>query len=162
MPAPNGPQFALYHGTGGGIEGGVVRPHPGVFGVGAYATADQSEAELYAKTSAKEQGRLFGTVYEVEPTSQATKHAYPHEMYGKEPDGSEIEYFKDEQGMKAIRPVSYPSTYDVEYVETPTQRRSRLIDVAANTAAQHQAAARRPRLMEEAADKVARLMQGDK
>lgn len=61
-----GPQFRrFYHGTGVGIEGGVVLPS-GRDKV-AYASSSLDDARMYAATQALEQGRLFGSVYEVKP-----------------------------------------------------------------------------------------------
>lgn len=61
-----GRQFQrFYHGTGKGIEGGAVLP-TGRDNV-AYASSSLDDARMYAATQSLEQGRLFGSVYEVNP-----------------------------------------------------------------------------------------------
>lgn len=94
----------LYHGTGGAIKGGVVRPgERGYFGPGAYATENPRSAEFYAKESAESEGRLFGTVYEVTPVSDQAMHV-----------GSEAgkAVLADPEGLKTERIVSFPLVHD--------------------------------------------------
>lgn len=89
----------LYHGTGGGIDGGVVRPNEGMYGKGAYATDDSRTAGFYAGNVAYQQGRLFGTVYEVTPMSDKTTHV----------DTSEAgAVLMDPEGLRADKAVSFP------------------------------------------------------
>lgn len=57
----------FYHGAPGAIEGDVVRP-TGRDNV-AYASSSMDDARIYAATSALNEGRLFGSVYEVEPVN---------------------------------------------------------------------------------------------
>ena len=101
----------LYHGTAGEIEGGVVRPslYP-LFADGAYATTVLKNAEGYATEQAQpmwEQGRLFGTVYEVEPVSDKATVVYKNTS-----PGFESEQIADPEGMRVKRIVSFPPTYD--------------------------------------------------
>jgi hypothetical protein len=106
MPTPDGEQFKpMYHGTGGEIEGGIVRPGANqAFGPGAYATSRKFAAEIYAATKAREQNRLFGTVYEVGPHDDgedlikvpARRNGYP------------VEYYRDPKGLKVKKAVSFP------------------------------------------------------
>lgn len=115
----------LFHGTGGEIVGGVV--HPGekqLFGPGAYATTVPSLAILHAERKAREQGRLFGMVYEVEPVSEAIPA--PNE-------GS----LRDEKGFKVLKHVASPivvdefshaDEYDNDFNWKP-ERRNRPIDI---------------------------------
>lgn len=88
-----GPQFdpdKLYHGTSAGIEGGVVRPNRGRYGFGAYAVhGDEGKrAQLYASSAAANQGRLFGTVYEVTPRSKIEYSE--HDAYVSDPEGLDV------------------------------------------------------------------------
>jgi hypothetical protein len=112
MPNPTGDQFKMFHGTAGALEGGVVRPNEGLFGKGAYAADEIGEAEEYARNAARQEGRLFGEVYEVESMSDVSAHNYPHDLYGAEPTDTSKKYFKDEQGMKAKGTVSFPPTFE--------------------------------------------------
>ena len=97
----------LYHGTGGDIEGGVVRPSVGRPQVGgrdvAFSTESPFTAEYYASHKAKEQGRLFGTVYEVEPMSDDAKIT---ETFGGHPAVT------DPAGLRTKRAVSFPPVHD--------------------------------------------------
>jgi hypothetical protein len=94
----------LYHGTGGDIKGGVVRPgERGFFGPGAYATENPRSAEFYAKESAESEGRLFGTVYEVTPVSGQAKHV------GSEAGSAVV---ADPEGLTTERIVSFPLVHD--------------------------------------------------
>jgi hypothetical protein len=81
-----GPQFSLYHGTGGGIVGDV---RPGERGYGAYATSDLKVAERYAANKALSEGRLFGSVYSVTPVSEYVEQET--EGAGYDPVGLEAE-----------------------------------------------------------------------
>jgi len=96
-----GPQFTVYHGTGGEITGGVVNANPGAFGTAAYGVTDLSNAEMYAKQAAEKQGRLFGTVYEVEPLTDASER--------REGSGLII----DPKGLKVKKAVSFPLNRNV-------------------------------------------------
>lgn len=96
----------LYHGTGGDIEGGVVRPSADYVLDGrgvAFSTESPFTAEYYAKNKAKEQGRLFGTVYEVEPVSDDAKIT---ETIG----GKSV--VTDPEGLRTKRAVSFPPVHD--------------------------------------------------
>jgi len=94
----------LYHGTGGGIKGGIVQPaEREFFGPGAYATESPHSAEFYARESARSEGRLFGTVYEVEPISESAMHA------GSEAGKGVI---TDPEGMRTKRIVGFPLVHD--------------------------------------------------
>ena len=100
----------LYHGTAGKIEGGIVRPslYP-LFSDGAYATTVLKDAERYAteKPPMWGQGRLFGTVYEVEPVSNKATVVYKNNS-----PGFQSEQIADPEGMRVKRIVSFPPTYD--------------------------------------------------
>jgi hypothetical protein len=112
MPAPDGPQFdSLYHGTGGGIEGGVVRPTEGVLGTGAYATTNYYNAAHYALTKQQDEGKLFGTVYEVEPTSGLTLPSDSNSMIAEMVAKSNPDYKVDPQGLRVKKVAGYPSLY---------------------------------------------------
>jgi hypothetical protein len=94
----------LYHGTGGDIEGGVVRPaERQLFGPGAYATEEVRSAEHYARISASEQGRLFGMVYEVSPVSDDAQ------IVGSEGGKAVV---TDPAGLRTKRAVSFPPVND--------------------------------------------------
>lgn len=90
----------LYHGTAGDIEEGVVRPDIGALGDGAYATEKLNVAKEYASNSARMQGRLFGTVYEVTPVSDKAVHV------GSEAGGGIV---LDPEGMRADKVVDFPT-----------------------------------------------------
>jgi hypothetical protein len=66
-------QHARYfHGTGGAIEGGVVRPRTSTWNSRsmdelAFASSRVADAMDFAAMGAHHQGRLFGSVYEVSP-----------------------------------------------------------------------------------------------
>lgn len=90
----------LFHGTGGAIEGGIVRPGiSNFYGKGAYATTSYGTAKYAAQIKAHGEGRLFGTVYKVRPTSKNVKI---EEMIEDE------DYVIDPKGLKVIKAVSYP------------------------------------------------------
>lgn len=98
----------IYHGTGGEITGGIVKPGiRNTYGIGAYATRRKHTAEHFAKEKAQEQGRLFGTVYRVEPVSEDP------EVVGMEGLG-EKDLVKDKKGLKVLKPVSYPLNPDAQ------------------------------------------------
>lgn len=60
-----GPQFQrFYHGSGVGIRGMV---HPTGRDQVAYASTSMDDARMYAATKSQDEGRLFGSVYEVDP-----------------------------------------------------------------------------------------------
>jgi len=99
----------LYHGTAGEIEGGVVRPDHGAYGHGAYATTGMESASEYASNAARGQGRLFGTVYEVSPTSDGAKQVSSE---GSHPT------LLDPEGLRAGKAVAFPPSYSrVDYRE---------------------------------------------
>jgi hypothetical protein len=101
----------LFHGTGGEIHGGVVKPGAelGVMGRGAYATTALKEAEHYAGYRATIEGRLFGTVYEVSPVSD---NPNVYEGYGHEYGDSAM--VVDDKGLKVNKAVSYPINWDID------------------------------------------------
>lgn len=94
----------LFHGTGGDpLEGGVIKPgYINVHGVGAYATDNLEAAEFYAKIRAGMNGQLFGTVFEVEPTSNAktVKTIGPRGILHNE--------VIDPKGLRVKGVISYP------------------------------------------------------
>lgn len=107
----------LFHGTGGEIHGGIVKPDPdgrNRHGVGAYATDDLETAEMFARDKAKEQGRLFGTVYEVSTLSDNPNNVDPYgelrkfENFRKALGGSNEKYIVDPKGLKVHKAVSFP------------------------------------------------------
>jgi len=94
----------LYHGTGGDIEGGVVRPaERQLFGPGAYGTESPTSAEFYAKMAAESEGRLFGTIYEVSPVTDDAQIA------GTEAGKAVV---TDPEGMKTKGIVGFPAVHD--------------------------------------------------
>lgn len=94
----------LYHGTSSTIEGGVIKPAERTYwGEGAYSTESLHSAKNYARDRAKAQGRLFGTVYEVEPVSEKATVA------GSEAGKGIV---VDPEGMKTKRVVDYPLVHD--------------------------------------------------
>lgn len=96
----------LYHGTGGEIEGGVVRPSADYVVDGrrvAFSAESHFTAEYYARLGAKGQGRLFGTVYEVEPMSDDAKIT---ETIG----GRAV--VTDPAGLRTKKAVSFPPVQD--------------------------------------------------
>lgn len=99
----------LYHGTAGEIEGGVVRPDLGAYGHGAYATTGMESASEYASNAARRQGRLFGTVYEVSPTSDKAKQVSSE---GSHPT------LLDPEGLRAEKAVAFPPSFrEIDYRE---------------------------------------------
>jgi hypothetical protein len=92
----------LYHGTAGEIEGGIIRPDLGAYGHGAYATTGMKVASEYASNAARGQGRLFGTVYEVSPTSD---RALQVSSEGSHPT------MLDPEGLRADKAVAFPPSY---------------------------------------------------
>lgn len=105
----------MYHGTAGGIKGGVIRPSEGDYGFGAYATDNLPEAEEYAKESARRevadggQQRLFAAVHKVQPTSEAIEVDLDPEVY----EPGEMRFFRDPKGMKSMGEVSWKPMYDL-------------------------------------------------
>jgi hypothetical protein len=88
----------LFHGTAGGLEGGVVKPTEAVHGFGAYATPNMDMAQRFARDQAEKEGRLFGTVYEVSPMGKGVERPY---KFGT------TEYV-DPKGLKANKIVDFP------------------------------------------------------
>jgi hypothetical protein len=88
----------LFHGTGGGVEGGVVKPTDAVHGFGAYATPNLDMAQRFARDKAESEGRLFGTVYEVSAMGKGVSRPY---KFGT------TEYV-DPKGLKANKIVDFP------------------------------------------------------
>lgn len=98
----------LFHGTGGAIEGGVVNPNEGTYGKAAYASTNFGTASVHASKKARNEGRLFGTVYQVEPISQTPK---VKELYSD--DGINFDtYVYDPKGLRVIEPIYYPINED--------------------------------------------------
>jgi hypothetical protein len=107
-----------YHGTGGGVEGGVIRPMSAadggrdVFGTAAYGlTATENPQSMYhavkiAREKAGEQGRLFGEVHEVEPISNDA------DSFVRNDDttvGRDQHYVRDTRGLRVTRSgVAFP------------------------------------------------------
>jgi hypothetical protein len=94
--------------------------------------------EMYAKFKGQEEGRLFGTVYKVDPVSTASVHRYPQDLYGESAAaGEQFEYHRDPVGMEVKGTASFPATYDPHEGENATQRRQRLLETAAETVIKH-------------------------
>lgn len=93
----------LFHGTGGEVEGGVVRPERGSLGHGAYGTTNIATARRYARFGAMDENRLFGTVYKVQTTSKDSS------VWGV-PEGEQ--YVVDPEGLKTIEAMEYPINRD--------------------------------------------------
>lgn len=100
MAASDNLNQQLFHGTGGEIIGDVI--HPGerkAAGPGAYATTSLDWAEKFARGKANKEGRLFGTIYEVEPVSEAI----PFNASRKDED-----FFRDPEGLRIKKAVRFP------------------------------------------------------
>lgn len=114
MDKLNKDEFPMYHGTAGSIEGGVVRPNKGMYGVGAYATNSIDDAKEYALDAARIEvaktgkQRLFTTVYEVEPTSNEAAEVDLDPEMDYEPD---LRMFMDPKGMRTKKEVAWVPTY---------------------------------------------------
>jgi len=91
MAASDALNRRLFHGSASGkpIEGGILRPSAGNYGKSAYATTDLEHAQAYASNVDDDEPTLFGTVYEVEPVSEAKKLATSDPYYG-DPEGLRI------------------------------------------------------------------------
>ena len=108
----------MYHGTGGGLTGGVVKPatERTVYGESAYAEVGTDKADSLktarslARGAAQKQGTLFGTIYEVEPMSQAdvfkSDETVGHDWRGQT-------WAKDNKGLRATKAVGFPINPDV-------------------------------------------------
>lgn len=90
----------LFHGTGGAIEGGIVRPTASATGMGAFATPSNFYARFYAANKAAKEGRLFGVVYEVTPMSD------PSDLQ-ENLLGADVEIV-DPKGLKTGKVVDFP------------------------------------------------------
>jgi hypothetical protein len=90
----------LFHGTGGEIAGGIVKPSDdGALGSGAYATTGLDTARSHARVKAGQQGRLFGTVYKVRPImNKPTVRDV----------GSNEQYVVDTKGLQVEEAVDFP------------------------------------------------------
>jgi hypothetical protein len=113
MPAPDGPQFELYHGTAGRVKGGKLRPSKeGAFGPGVYSTPDLEYAEAIAQHRAstadldpalRPDGTttrpMFGTVYEIDDTE------------ARKPD-QWVDVYLNPSATKVRRAVSFPIMKD--------------------------------------------------
>jgi hypothetical protein len=105
MPVPTGPQFSLYHGTGGSIEGDIIYPgYRQIHGAGAYASKSKEEAATYAEWKAEKEGRLFGTVYEVKPYDDEGSTLHDTDIFSM---------MRDERGFRVKGIVSYPLNTEV-------------------------------------------------
>lgn len=94
----------LFHGTGGAIEGGVVKPgSQDRHGYGAYATTGSITAQHYARLRAYSENRLFGTVYKVRPMSSNPK---------VQDVGANEHYVVDPKGLEVVEAVDYPINVD--------------------------------------------------
>jgi hypothetical protein len=110
MPRPDGPQFALYHGTAGEIEGDQIFPSlDGALGPGAYATDNLRAAAHYARIAAhgERQPRLFGTIFEVEPMSPASE-------VRSDAAASDATYYVDEKGLRPKKAVGFPAAFGIQ------------------------------------------------
>ena len=103
----------LFHGAGGAIEGGVVNPNEGKYGKAAYASTNFGTASGHAVKSARNEGRLFGVVYEVKPVSQTPK---VKQMYSD--DGINFDtYVIDPEGLQVMDAVHFPINEEGLYAE---------------------------------------------
>lgn len=108
MAAKDALNMELFHGTGGAIEGGVVKPgKKHSYGYGAYATNSLSLARRYATKKAREQGRLFGTVYKVHTLSEPDQLNIEHDWT--------VSYVADPKGLEVVEAVDYPINTDAVY-----------------------------------------------
>lgn len=107
MAAKDALNMELFHGTGGAIEDGVVKPgNTNYLGYGAYSTTSLKTAQHYARIRAYDENRLFGTVYKVKPVSEKPT---VHERYGGE------QYVVDPKGLEVMEAVDYPINIDAVY-----------------------------------------------
>jgi len=98
---------ATYHGSGGGIDGGVVRPGTrSKFGVGAYgatATSDPSSMDHVVELSQRaawKEGRLFGEVHKVEPLSDDAEKIVRNDKLTR---GKDQHYVRDPEGLRVTQ-----------------------------------------------------------
>lgn len=119
---PPGP---VYHGTGAGIAAGdTVRPHhdrtwntSAAFGVTDEATAGYFGLEKARRPRPGGQGRLFASVYEVEPKSRFDLHPSDQKSYDQqakyrkeyqpEPEVPVNNMPVDRKGFKVVRHAAY-------------------------------------------------------
>ena len=93
----------LFHGTGGAIEGGVVKPGTkNELSYGAYGTTGLITAQHHARIKAYNENRLFGTVYKVRPVSETPKVR----------DVGPEKYVIDPKGLEVEEAVDYPINVD--------------------------------------------------
>lgn len=107
-----------YHGTGGELEGGIVKPVSAEdggrerFGKGAYGlTTTNNPDSIYqaisiARDKAVEQGRLFGAVYPVKTMSDNAESFIRNDMTTL---GKDQQYVRDTKGLQVTGPaVAFP------------------------------------------------------
>jgi hypothetical protein len=102
-------QFSRYfHGSPGGISGGVVRP--AVQGSGrsmdelAFATSRVKDAMGHASTKSREEGRLFGSVYEVNP-----RHPRPSPL-------GDPSHVASAEGLDVVKHTGYVSSEEARWL----------------------------------------------
>ena len=107
-----------YHGTGGELEGGIVRPISADdggrerFGKGAYGltATNNPDSMLHAisiaRDKAVEQGRLFGAVY---PVKTMSDNAESFNRNDEATYGRDQQYVRDPEGLRVTGPaVAFP------------------------------------------------------
>lgn len=103
MSASDNLSRALFHGSGHDfVPGDIVEPRHSAYGYGAFASHYPSIARIYASglhgmAPEGQQGRLFGTVWEVEPLEGDTPR----------PDAVVGEHMMSDKGFRVVRPHSY-------------------------------------------------------
>jgi hypothetical protein len=113
----NAEQFRYFHGTGGGIKGDVkplvpeaykeVNPlFPELSDPAAYATASFDGASRFAAHKSEQQGRLFGSVYEVEPKVVIGNDAAGSKYGIPAPTGAPG-HIADPEGLNIVRHAAF-------------------------------------------------------
>ncbi len=117
-PAQFPERRAYYHGTSNGIEGGVVRPNvPNAYRKtadnadlmrpAAYASSLPRDAVASAGHRASMDGKLFGSVYEVEPKVVIGTDG-PHKYGVPSPTGVS-HHIADPEGLDVVRHAAFVS-----------------------------------------------------
>jgi hypothetical protein len=113
--------MAYYHGAGGAIEGGVVEARsPRVYrnlratplndrlsAPAAYATEGAKTASEIAGSRAKDEGRLFGSVYEVTPRTTYGKDESSGRVYGVPSPTGALGHIADPAGLDVVKHVGF-------------------------------------------------------
>lgn len=112
------PGRAYYHGTASGLKGDMVEPRvpsiyrgdsvrsdPSLAAPRAYATTNVGEAARVAGTQAIDEGRLFGSVYEVEP--RVVVGTDGDDKYGVPSPTGAMGHIADPEGLDVIKHTGF-------------------------------------------------------